>query len=157
MNMIENRLNDLGIILPVPSGPVANYVSFVRTGNLVFVSGQTSVGADGVMVAGRLNQDLDLETGQAAARLCGLRLIAQMKAACEGDLTRVARIVKLGGFVCSLTESSEGDIPKVINGCSDLMVEVFGDVGKHARFAVGSPSLPRDAAVEIDAVFEIKD
>ena len=157
MNMIENCLNSLGIILPVPSVPVANYVSYARTGNLVFVSGQTSVDADGVMVTGRLNQDLDLETGQAAARLCGLRLIAQMKAACEGDLTRVVRIVKLGGFVCSLPQSSDADIPKIINGCSDLMVEVFGDAGKHARFAVGSPSLPRDAAVEIDAIFEIKD
>lgn len=157
MNMIENRLNELGIILPVPSVPVANYVSYVRTGNLVFVSGQTSVGADGVMVTGRLNEGLDLETGQAAARLCGLRLIAQMKVACDGDLTRVVQIVKLGGFVCSLPQRSDADIPKVINGCSDLMVEVFGDAGKHGRFAVGSPSLPRDAAVEIDAVFEIKD
>lgn len=157
MNMIEKRLQDLGIVLPVPSMPVANYVSYVRTGNLVFISGQTSVGVDGKMVTGRLNDGLNLETGQAAARLCGLRIIAQMKDACDGDLTRVARIVKLGGFVCSLPQSSEADIPKVINGCSDLMVEVFGDDGKHARFAVGSPSLPRDAAVEIDAVFEIKD
>lgn len=157
MNIIEKRLHDLGAILPIPSVPSANYVSFVRTGNLVFVSGQTSVGADGVMVTGRLNDGLDLDTAKAAARLCGLRLIAQMKVACDGDLTRVVRIVKLGGFVSSLPQSSDADIPKIINGCSDLMVEVFSDLGKHARFAVGSPSLPRDAAVEIDAVFEIKD
>ncbi|MEP3890629.1 MAG: RidA family protein [Hellea sp.] len=156
MNRIEQRLEDLKITLPTPSSPAANYVSFVRSGNMVFIAGQTSVGADGVMVTGRLGEDLNLDTGQAAARLCGLRLIAQMKAACDGDLTRVVRVVKLGGFVCSQPQSSGPDIPKIINGCSDLMVEVFGDIGKHARFAVGSPSLPRDAAVEIDAVFEIE-
>lgn len=155
MNIIEHRLSDLGITLPAASAPAANYVSFVRSGHMVFIAGQTSVGADGIMITGRLGDDLDLERGQRAARHCGLRLIAQMKAACDGDLSRVTRIVKLGGFVCSQPHSTAGDIPKIINGCSDLMVDVFGDIGKHARFAVGSPSLPRDAAVEIDAVIEI--
>lgn len=157
MNKIEQKLQELKISLPAASVPAANYVSFVQSGDLVFIAGQTSVGADGKMVIGRLGEDLDLKTGKAAARLCGIRLIAQIKAACEGDLSRVVRIVKLGGFVSSLPKSSEADIPKIINGCSDLMVEVFGDVGKHARFAVGSPSLPRNAAVEIDAIVQIKD
>ena len=157
MNMIEQRLTELGIKLPIASTPSANYVSFVRTGSIIFIAGQTSIGVNGEMITGRLGEDLNIENGQAAARLCGLRLIAQMKAACEGDLSRVVSIVKLGGFVCSLAENSGGDIPKVINGCSDLMVEVFGDAGKHARFAVGSPSLPRNAAVEIDAIVEIRD
>jgi len=146
----------LGIILPKASVPVANYVSYTRVGNLIFIAGQTSVKADGTMLTGRLGEDLNVENGQEAARRCGLRLISQMKEACEGDLTRIVRVVKLGGFVCSLPKDSGGDIPKIINGCSDLMVEIFGDAGKHARFAVGSPALPRDAAVEIDAIFEIR-
>lgn len=157
MNEIERRLKELDIVLPAASAPAANYVSFARTGNQVFIAGQTSVGPDGVMITGRLGDGLDLETGQNAARHCGIRLIAQMKAACGGDLSRVTRIVKLGGFVCSMPENSEGKIPQIINGCSNLMVEVFGEAGKHAQFAVGSPSLPRNAAVEIDAIFEIRD
>ena len=157
MNEIEKRLKDLDIVLPSASAPAANYVSFVRTGNQVFIAGQTSVGSDGVMITGRLGEGLDLETGQHAARHCGIRLIAQMNAACGGDLSRVTRVVKLGGFVCSMPENSEGKIPQIINGCSDLMVEVFGEAGTHARFAVGSPSLPRNAAVEIDVIFEIHD
>lgn len=155
MNDIEQRLKTLGINLPPVSAPVANYVSHTQVGNLVFIAGQTSVGPDGVMLTGRLGDDLSLETGQLAARYCGLRLIAQMKDACDGDLSRVMRIVKLGGFVCAHPENSGPNIPKIINGCSDLMVQVFGNTGKHARFAVGSPSLPRDAAVEIDAIIEI--
>lgn len=157
MNEIEKRLADLAITLPAASAPAANYVSWVRSGNLVFIAGQTSVRADGTMMTGRLGDDLDLDTGKVAARLCGLRLIAQMKAACEGDLSRLVRIVKLGGFVSCRAKDSEADIPKIINGCSDLMVELFGDSGKHARFAVGSPSLPRNAAIEIDAIIEISD
>ncbi|WP_371397676.1 RidA family protein [Fretibacter rubidus] len=157
MNPIDEKLQALNISLPEASAPAANYVSYTRTGNLVFIAGQTSVRADGTMLTGRLGEDLTLEEGQLAARLCGLRLIAQMKAACDGDLSRVVKIVKLGGFVCSLPQSSGGDIPQIINGCSNLMVEVFGEIGKHARFAVGSPSLPRDAAVEIDAIVEIRD
>jgi len=156
MNDIEKRLSDLGIELPTPSAPVANYVSYVKSGNLIFIAGQTSVDSNGEMISGRLGEDLDLETGQRAARCCAIRLLAQMKAACDGDLSRVKRVVKLGGFVCAMPLSTGPDIPKVINGCSDLMVEVFGDAGRHARFAVGSPSLPRDAAVEIDAIVEIE-
>ncbi len=154
-NQIEIRLAELGIKLAEPSAPVANYVSFVRSGNQVYIAGQTSVSSDGAMLTGRVGQDLDLETGQLAARYCGIRLISQMKAACDGDLSRIKRVVKLGGFVCAMPESSGPLIPQIINGCSDLMVDVFGDVGRHARFAVGSPSLPRDAAVEIDAIVEL--
>lgn len=152
MSAIEARLAELGISLPQPVAPVANYVPFVRTGNQVFLSGQVSIGPDG-LVAGTLGGDMDLEAGQAAARLCGINLIAQMKAACDGDLERVARIVRLGGFVAAVPAFT--DIPKVVNGCSDLMVDVFGDKGRHARSAVSCPVLPLGAAVEVDAVFEI--
>tara|TARA_A100001391_G_scaffold203893_1_gene197551 strand:- start:498 stop:959 length:462 start_codon:yes stop_codon:yes gene_type:complete len=152
MSAIEARLAELGISLPEPVAPVANYVPFVRTGSQVFLSGQVSIGPDG-LVAGTLGDDMDLEAGQAAARLCGINLIAQMKAACEGDLERVKRVVRLGGFVAAA--STFTDIPKVVNGCSDLMVDVFGDKGRHARSAVSCPVLPLGAAVEVDAVFEI--
>ena len=152
MSAIEARLAELGISLPQPVAPVANYVPFVRTGNQVFLSGQVSIGPDG-LVAGTLGGDMDLEAGQAAARLCGINLIAQMKAACDGDLERVARVVRLGGFVAAAPTFT--DIPKVVNGCSDLMVDVFGDKGRHARSAVSCPVLPLGAAVEVDAVFEI--
>lgn len=156
MNAIDQRLKDLGITLPTPAAPVANYVPFVQSGNMVFIAGQTSVEVDGTVVAGRLGDGLSVEDGQRAARACALNLIAQMKVACDGDLTRVTRIVKVGGFVCSAASDSDLDIPKIINGCSDVFVDVFGNVGKHARFAVGSPSLPRDCAVEIDAIVEIE-
>ena len=152
MSAIEARLAELGISLPEPVAPVANYVPFVRTGNQVFLSGQVSIGPDG-LVAGTLGGDMDLEAGQAAARLCGINLIAQMKAACEGDLERVKRVVRLGGFVAAAPSFT--DIPKVVNGCSDLMVDVFGNKGRHARSAVSCPVLPLGAAVEVDAVFEI--
>jgi len=152
MSAIEARLAELGISLPEPVAPVANYVPFVRTGSQVFLSGQVSIGPDG-LVAGTLGDDMDLEAGQAAARLCGINLIAQMKAACEGDLERVKRVVRLGGFVAATPSFT--DIPKVVNGCSDLMVDVFGDKGRHARSAVSCPVLPLGAAVEVDAVFEI--
>jgi enamine deaminase RidA (YjgF/YER057c/UK114 family) len=152
MSAIEARLAELGISLPEPVAPVANYVPFVRTGSQVFLSGQVSIGPDG-LVAGTLGDDMDLEAGQAAARLCGINLIAQMKAACEGDLERVKRVVRLGGFVAAAPSFT--DIPKVVNGCSDLMVDVFGDKGRHARSAVSCPVLPLGAAVEVDAVFEI--
>ena len=146
MNDIEQRLSDLGLTLPEASTPAANYVSYVVSGNLVFIAGQTSVRPDGTMMTGRLGEDLNIESGQEAARYCGLRLLAQMKAACDGDLTRVKRVVKLGGFVCSLPQNSGADI----------LVEVLGESGKHARFAVSAPALPRDAAVEIDAIVEIE-
>jgi len=154
MNTIDARLDALGLTLPEAAAPVANYVPYVITGNMVFVSGQISKIGDNA-IGGRLGEDLTVEQGQEAAKLSALNLIAQIKAACGGDLTRVKRIVKLGGFVQSLPSATQADIPKVINGCSDIMVEVFGDAGRHARFAVSAPSLPLDVAVEIDAVVEI--
>jgi len=147
----EARLARLNIVLPPPAAPVANYVPFVRLGDLIHISGQVSLDAGGG-VRGVVGEDLDLAAAQAAARLCGINLIAQMKAACDGDLTRVRKVVKLGGFV----QAGAGffDIPKVINGCSDLMVEVFGDAGRHARSAVGVYRLPLNFAVEVDALIE---
>lgn len=151
MTTPESRLADLGITLPEPMAAVANYVPFVITGNQLFVSGQVSAGPNG-RVIGRLGENMSLEEGQAAARLCALNLIAQCKAAVS-DLSRIKRVVKLGGFVNAHPDFVE--IPQVINGCSNLMVDVFGDAGRHARFAVASPVLPLGVAVEVDGVFEI--
>ncbi|MBO6688243.1 MAG: RidA family protein [Hyphomonas sp.] len=151
MSSPESRLAELGITLPKPMAPVANYVPYVVSGNMLFVSGQVSAGPDGLM-QGRLGEDLSLEEGKAAARLCAINLIAQCKAA-VGDLSRIARVVKLGGFVNAHADFT--DLPEVINGCSDLMVDVFGENGRHARAAVASPVLPRGVAVEVDGVFEI--
>ncbi|MEO9969605.1 MAG: RidA family protein [Hyphomonadaceae bacterium] len=152
MTTPESRLEDLGISLPPPMEAVANYVPFVISGNQLFVSGQISSGADG-LVLGRLGEDMTVEQGQAAARLCGINLIAQCKAAL-GDLSRLSRVVKLGGFVNAHKDFT--DIPQIINGCSNLMVDVFGEAGRHARSAVSCPVLPLGVAVEIDGVFEIK-
>lgn len=151
MSTPEANLVRLDIILPPPATAVANYMPFVRQGGLIHISGQVSLDAGGG-VRGVVGEDLDLAAGQRAARLCGINLIAQMKAACEGDLSRVRRIVKLGGFVQA--GSNFFDIPKVVNGCSDLMVEVFGDAGRHARSAVGVYRLPLNFAVEVDALIE---
>jgi len=148
----EARLAALGVELPAPVAPVANYVPFVRTGPYLYISGQVSLDATGG-VRGVVGEGLDLAAGQAAARLCGINLIAQMKAALEGDLTRVRRVIKLAGFVQAGPDFF--DIPKVVNGCSDLMVEVFGDAGRHARSAVGVYRLPLNFAVEVDAVVEV--
>lgn len=147
----EEKLLSLGITLPEPAKAVANYVPFVITGNQLFVSGQVSLGPDG-LVKGRLGEDMELEAGQAAAKLCGINLLAQCKSAL-GDLSRIKRVVKLGGFVNAAPAFV--DIPQVINGCSDLMVEVLGDAGRHARSAVACPTLPLGVAVEVDGVFEI--
>jgi enamine deaminase RidA (YjgF/YER057c/UK114 family) len=152
MTTPENRLADLGLILPTPVAPVANYVPFVRCGDLVYISGQVSVDAKGG-VRGIVGESVDLDGAVAAARLCGLNLIAQMKSAAEGDLGRVRRVIRLGGFVQAGPEFY--DIPKVINGASDLMVAVFGDAGRHARSAVGVYRLPMNFAVEVDAVAEL--
>jgi enamine deaminase RidA (YjgF/YER057c/UK114 family) len=152
MTTVEDRLAALGISLPEPVAPVANYVPFVRSGSLVHISGQISIDAEGG-IKGVVGEDVDLERGVAAARLCGVNLIAQMKAACEGDLLRVKRVVKLGGFVQAGPDFF--DIPKVVNGCSDLMVAAFGEAGRHARSAVGVYRLPLNFAVEVDAVVEI--
>ncbi len=151
---IESRLRELDIELPEAAAPVANYVPYVVSGNMVFISGQVSKIGD-TLIGGRLGEGLSVEQGQAAARLSALNLIAHMKVACGGDLSRVKRVVKLGGFVQALPSAAGSDIPKVINGCSDIMVAVFGDAGRHARFAVSAPCLPRDVAVEIDAVIEL--
>lgn len=151
---IESRLTELGITLPAAPAPAANYVPFVRSGNMLFVSGQISSGPDG-LICGKLGKDLATEQGTQAARTCGLALIAQARAAAGGDLDRITRVVKLTGFVNSTPEFT--DQPEVINGCSDLMVEVFGEAGRHARAAVSAPSLPRGVAVEIEAIFEVRD
>ena len=153
MSDAESRLTAAGIALPVPVAPVANYVPFVRTGDLVHISGQVSIDASGG-VKGTVGVDVDLETARAAARLCGINLIAQMKAACEGDLERVVRVVKLGGFVQAGPDFF--DIPQVVNGASDLMVLAFGDAGRHARSAVGVYRLPLNFAVEVDAVVQVR-
>ena len=154
MNTPEKNLAALNLTLPEAAAPVANYVPYVQSGNMVFISGQISKIGD-TAIGGRLGEDLTVEQGQEAAKLSALNLIAQMKAACGGDLSRVKRVVKLGGFVQALPSVTAADIPKVINGCSDIMVAVFGDAGRHARFAVSAPSLPLDVAVEIDAIIEI--
>lgn len=151
MSTPESRLTELGIALPQPMAAVANYVPFVISGSQLFVSGQVSVGPEG-LIKGRLGETMTLEQGQAAARLCGLNMIAQCKAAL-GDLSKLKRVVKLGGFVNAHPDFEQ--IPQVINGCSDLMVEVFGEAGRHARSAVSSPVLPLGVAVEVDGVFEI--
>ena len=152
MSRIEARLQELGITLPNPPAPVASYVPFTRVGGLVHISGQVSRAADGDHL-GRLGGDLTLEQGQAAARVCGLNLLAQLKAACDGDFDRLVQVVKLNGFVNVTPDFNP--IPQVMNGCSDLMVEVLGDAGKHARSAVGVANLPMGFAVEVDGVFEI--
>lgn len=149
---VEERLQELGIALPEPAAAVANYVPFVRTGNLVSISGQLPLTPDGP-ITGKLGREHDVASGQSAARQCAVNLIAQVKAAAEGDLERVRRIVRLGGFVNS-TEDFEQQ-PKVINGASDLMVEVFSDAGRHSRAAVGVNALPLGAAVELDGLVEL--
>ena len=150
---IEARIAELGLTLPEPAKPVASYVSYVRSGNQITISGQLSNDANGG-IKGTVGVDVTPEQAVDAARLCGLNLIAQIKAACDGDLDRVVRIVKLGGFVQAGPDFVA--IPAVINGCSDMMVEVFGDAGKHARSAVGVYKLPLGFAVEIDAIVEIR-
>ena len=150
---IEQKLADQGIVLPKPAAPVANYVPFVRSGNLIFVSGQVCFGADGKLIAkGKLGAGVSLEQGVAAARGCAINLLAQAKAAI-GDLDQVTRVVRLGGFINSAPDFLDG--PKVLNGASDLMVAVFGDKGRHARTTVGVASLPADAAVEVEGIFEV--
>ena len=149
----DARLAALKIDLPNPAAPAANYVPTVIAGNLLFVAGQITIFNGEVRHIGKLGADLDVETGKQAARLCGLNIISQARNALGGSLDRIRRCVKVGGFVNCTPDFI--DHPQVINGASDLMVEVFGDAGKHARFAVGAVSLPRGVAVEVDAIFEI--
>ncbi len=150
---IEGRLNERNIVLPQPAAPAGAYVPYVIASGFVFVSGQLPIWNGELRYCGRLGAALSIEDGYAAARLCGLNLIAQLCKACAGDLDRVRRVVRLGGFV----HAGEGftEHPKVLNGASDLMVEVFGERGRHARFAVGAPHLPLDVACEIEGVFLI--
>ncbi len=153
MNEIDKRLHELGIELPVPAKPVANYVGWVRSGNLIFTAGQITLVNGKLEYQGKVGKDFTLEEANAAARACAINIIAQVKDACDGDLSRVKRVVKLVGFVNAIPEFT--DHPKVVNGASDLMVEVFGDKGKHARSAVGAGSLPLNVAVEVEAIVEI--
>src|SRR6478752_10844461 len=150
---IEKKLASLGVTLPTPASPIANYVASVRNGNLLVVSGQLCFGADGKLVAkGQLGGGVSIEDGQKAARACAINLLAQLKAAL-GDLDKIARVVRLGGFINSAPGFADG--PKVMNGASDLMVAAFGDKGRHARTTVGVSALPLDAAVEVEAAFEV--
>lgn len=151
MSAIAKRLAELGVVLPAPNAPVANYVPFVRVGHVLTISGQISLGPNGVM-AGKLGGGVSIEDGQAAARQCGLNVIAQIQAAL-GDLDHVARIVRLGGFINCTPDFFDG--PKVMNGASDLMVAVFGEKGRHARSTIGVAALPANAAVEVEATVEI--
>jgi enamine deaminase RidA (YjgF/YER057c/UK114 family) len=150
---IAARLKDLGIILPIPAIPQGAYVPWVRTGALLFLSGQITIGAKGLEYVGIVGGDINLEEAKRAARLAGLNVIAQAAMALDGDLDRVQRVVKVTGFVNATPGFTQH--PEVINGASDLFVEVFGDAGRHARAAVGASSLPRNVAVEVEAVFEV--
>jgi len=151
--MIEARLQELNIILPQQPAPAANYVPFMKVGSLVFISGQLPIWNGELKYKGKLGNTISIEEGQAAARLCTLNILAQIKAACEEDLNRALRCIRLGGFINS-TDAFQ-DHPKVMNGASDLMVEVFGEKGRHARAAVGVNALPFGVAVEVDALFEV--
>jgi enamine deaminase RidA (YjgF/YER057c/UK114 family) len=151
--MVEKRLTSLGIALPTPAAPIANYVPFSRSGSLVIVSGQLCFGPDGKLVAkGQLGGSVSVQDGQKAARACAINLLAQVKAAL-GDLDQIKRVHRLGGFINSASGFTDG--PKVMNGASDLMVEVFGEQGRHARTTVGVSALPADAAVEVEGLFEV--
>jgi enamine deaminase RidA (YjgF/YER057c/UK114 family) len=150
---IETRLAALGVMLPDAPPPAANYVPWVRVGDVVHVSGQISNGPDG-FIKGRLGADMDVAAGAAAARSCAISLLAQVRAACGGDLDRLVRVVKLTGFVNSTPDFT--DQPKVINGASDFLVEALGDAGRHARSAVSAASLPFGVAVEIEGIFEVR-
>jgi len=155
MSKVEERLSGMGITLPTPAAPVANYVPFVRTGNLVVISGQICLGADGKIAPahkGKLGAEVSEEAGREAARLCAINVLAQLKAAI-GDLDKVVRCVRLGGFINSTP--TYGAVPQVMNGASDLMVEALGDAGRHARSTIGVAQLPVDASVEVEAMFEV--
>ncbi len=154
MITVEDKLKALGIALPTPAAPVANYVGFVKSGNQVFVSGQLPLEAGKLQFVGKVGSEVVAEDAKKAARICAINILAQVKVACDGDLERVVRCVKLGIFVNG--DADFKDHPAVANGASDLMVEVLGDAGKHARAAVGSGSLPFGVSVEVDAIFEIK-
>jgi len=151
--MVEKKLQELGVTLANPPTPVANYVPFVHSGNLLMVSGQVCLGGDGKLVAkGQLGAGVSIEDGQKAARTCAVNILAQVKVAL-GDLDKVVRVVRLGGFINSAAGFVDG--PKVMNGASDVMVAAFGDKGRHARTTVGVAALPADAAIEVEGLFEV--
>jgi len=150
---IESRLAELNIRLPEPPAPVASYVPYVVSGNLVFISGQVTMAEGGLQYVGTVGKELSLEDGKAAARLCAINVLAQLRAAASGDLDRVKRCLRLGVFVNAIPGFAQH--PEVANGASDLIVEVFGDSGRHSRAAVGAGSLPRNVAAEVEAVFEL--
>ncbi|EJK84783.1 RidA family protein [Agrobacterium sp. SHOUNA12C] len=152
-NAIEGRLKELGIVLPQAAAPAANYVPYVISGNLLYLSGQLPMENGKVGVTGHLGKDVDVAGGQRAAELCAINILAQAKAALDGDLSRIKRLIKLNGFVASVPEFVEQHL--VINGASNLLANVLGEAGKHARAAVGMAALPLNAAVEIDAILEI--
>lgn len=152
MGKFETKLAEMGVTLPDAPAPAANYVPFVQVGDTLYVSGQISQGPDG-LIKGKLGDELDTEAGATAARACAIALLAQVKAACGGDLDRLKRVIKLGGFVNSTPDFTEQ--PQVINGASDFMAEALGDTGKHARAAVSAASLPLGVAVEIEGIFQI--
>ena len=151
---IDQRLAELKLELPNPASPIANYIPAVRSGNLLFLSGQICQWNGERRFLGKLGADISIEQGKEAAKLCGLNLLAQAKRFLDGDLDRVVRVVRLGGFVNAVPDF--GDQPQIVNGASDLMVDVFGDAGRHARTAVGVGSLPGGVAVEVDAVLEVR-
>ena len=153
MSVIEARLKELGVSLPTPPMPVASYVPYTISGNLVFLSGQIPIADGALKYVGKLGVDIPLEAGQAAAQLCAINLLAQLKSACGGDLDRVVRCLRVGVFVNAAPEY--GQHPEVANGASDLIAALFGDAGKHARAAIGVNVLPLNVAVEVDAVFEV--
>lgn len=148
-----NRLSELGVTLPDAPAPAANYVPFVQVGNLLHVSGQISNGPDGFII-GKLGAEMNVDQGADAARCCAISLLAQVKAACDGDIERLVRVVKLTGFVNSTADFT--DQAKVINGASDFLVAALGDAGRHARSAVSAASLPFGVAVEIEGIFEVR-
>lgn len=154
MGRIDARLAELGITLPQPMAPMANYVPFVRTGELVVVSGQVPARDGKIAFTGKVGGGVTVETGQAAARLCLINVLVHLRAACEGDLDRVVRVVRLGGFIASPADFSEHAV--VMNGASDLAVAVFGEAGRHARSTIGVPALPGDAAVEVEGMFAVR-
>src|SRR6185312_3919793 len=155
MATVESRLKNLGLTLSTPPKPVASYVPYTISGNQVFVSGQVPVSDGALKYVGKLGADFSVEVGQAAAQLCAINILSVLKEACGGDLERVVRVLKVNVFVNATPDYDKQ--PEVANGASDLFVAVFGDIGKHARAAVGMGSLPRGVAVEVDAIFEIQD
>ena len=153
MSQFEKKLAEMGVILPEAPAPAANYVPYVQAGDMLYVSGQIAKGGD-TLLTGKLGANMDVEAGASAAKVCAIALLAQVKAACGGDLDRLVRVVKLTGFVNSTDDFTQQ--PAVINGASDFIGEALGDAGKHARAAVSAPSLPFGVAVEIDGVFQIR-